>query len=532
MKKETSTTEEMLEETAGHENDSTVASEEKVEESALAKKSHQKGDLVAISGIVLIVLVIAAMFITFPPKQEVIEEKEESPIDEKIVDEKQILKGYDFYIECQFSRCSIVKSNSDYVYYIDGEASFLFDIKNSKVEAEFEIVDNAEFYFVDTGTNDDREMTGVGLILRKNKTVAFYSFSKKNLTIPFGKYDDLEADSERYGISTFKNCDYILAIKNEDGKRKLGIVNFKSGKELIPCNNDSFEIYSPGLIIMINRINEEKSLMGVFDQKTGKELIPVIHEAVWCGKYACGLYNSNRPYQIYDLSKKKMFDIPDAYQSDKEVAPIRSIVDILGAFNFGTDAISDMNDLPNKLKLQLAFSFYDYREEYVEHGMKAGVIEEGFRKLFGLSVSFTHGNIPCFTLNHNALDYDKKKNYYYFGEYHAHGGGGFYNLYDVVIDYQVTEDYHEITVKRLYTVGDDDGFVSGFYGDYQKRVKLFNDKVVTDDWDEAVNPPDAIWYYLKNFSSYKNKSPAYKYIFRKEGKQYFLVGYEYIAPSN
>ena len=494
-----------------------------------AKKPKERKHYLVFAGLAVFIVTVL-LLLCFPGQKRVVENwtigvksrRNESSLPTN-QNSKENCSGHD----CDKNGFQLLINDDDYKLYVEGEKSILYSRKDYEIIAEFEVIESAKYYTIGT-YNESWQEFRIGLILTKDGSSAYYNLITKKLTIPFGKYDDFVDWAEVPGFEIEKGHNFITSIINQKDKQFYGLVNITTGKEIIPCTNTVFYEHFVGDIIIIGKQTlAGPEVFGIVDAKNGKEIVKAEYQNIDCGEFACTIWKNNSCFQVYDIKKRKLTNIADEYADDKELAKMRMIIDFVGDYDFGTDSISDMSTLSNKMKLQIAF-YYEHFLNLDEQGLiKASEIEKSMEKIFGPTISFTHANIPCDSGNHTYMQYDKK-NKQYIDVHDGHGGHSVQSLYEAVVDYQVFEDYHEVTIKRLVALVDDEGPNGGMFGDTKRKIKLFNDRAVSSDY---LHEADVIWYYSKNMKSYQDKSPAYKYIFKKVGNDYFLVGYDYIMAN-
>ena len=178
--------------------------------------------------------------------------------------------------------------------------------------------------------------------------------------------------------------------------------------------------------------------------------------------------------------------------------------------------ISDFNTLPNAVKVDIAlYNLSDGDYEALDgSGLKATVLEDKLKAIFGENISIKHENIMClcgevyyhYDATNNTYKYNKEKS--------GHGGADYFKVYNKIFNIEIQENQVIVSLTKLLWFSGW-GETDGYWAEYNtKAARLFNHE---EDMNEAIH------LYLENYKSYKAKSPVYTYTFEEENGKYVLV---------
>ena len=434
---------------------------------------------------------------------------------------------------CDTHYC-LTEQAGDYILQIVNSTAYLYDAKTNEVLKKFADVQSARLYYEtywDEALEKDVAYRFHGIVLEQNATMAFYNLELDEITIPYGKYSKLYTDNVRdFSWQSNVPLTYIIALAWSTGNHKLAVVNITSGKEMMPLGDYVGVDDVNSQVFIVYREKGDKTFAGLVSKTKCKEIVATVYSDIRCGAYACTLVGDDHSeFKVYAVKEKKYLDFNSTFQPSVEVKKMLKTIKTLGYWDLGDKLLENINDLSNDVKKQIAFEFspLNYDEESVDI-VKAAVLTESLQKVFGPEASLIHGNIKC-KCGEYMIIYDKKKDSYSWSEDHGpHRRES--NIFDYVVNYQEIDDHHEITVKRIYTSWDELwDYDLDFWADVKKKIKLFSP---TDIYPNKTTVLADVLYFLnKNFATISEKSPGYKYVFRKEGTSYILTEYEYLPAK-
>ncbi len=460
---------------------------------------------------------------------------------------------------CEFENCHLVLKSFPYKVYQDVKAGYVYDQVN---DYSYALPEGAQAkYFVKF--ND----INIGLELKKDDKLALYSLATKEIIIPYGHYIGFNIKEITGSFILFTSQDKAFLFNQEsqeaiflagniielslcwDKETLVGVFlgtneNKKSfyslaDKALVfPFGTYYYLAYAGGNYLEFGyEIAEEDYLFdryGIYDIVKKKEIVKNI-DSIECSKQTCTLYDysNNNIIDVFDFRKGEMLLKNRKYRNDAEVKKMLAILQIFSVDYFGDKKITDFNTLDNQAKLQMIYHYLLPEDCDFEKGVKSNVFRNNFQKIFGKDVDYQDGDVLCGACGGILLSYNKKNEKYYYVDHYEENDcdeGKSYDLcfYKEIAAVKQQDDLYELEIYMLFN--DDgwdekDGSRGVVWGDLDYKNVLFR------TYYDLGFEGDAIVHYLANFNEYKKKSSQFKYTFRKEGKDFILVAYEYVAAK-
>ncbi len=466
---------------------------------------------------------------------------------------------------CEDGNCKLVAVKNDYQIYQDEKTHYVYNLTTQEITALPAGCKAIEWSFQTFDASYIEKEVFQSLILQRDNQLALYSLSQKKLIVDFGPFREFrEIDFAAPYIFFYDNfvaycinsaTGEILNLGQEIQSMEFDIDNNKQVNGVIAMKYYSyspayynlalknwqikFDTYygirsTKSQYLLVDHINETISAsVNLFDTKSGKTVLPwqdVIHcDGRYCSIDSDYVKNNNASSgftsDYFDLQTGKLLLQDKATRQIPEVKEMLRTVRLLYNWDFGEEKITDLNKLDNNKKLLLIYSLMENMYyDYFEGGISSSMLKNEVQKILGKNFGYSDADIICGDGAHVVVSYNKKtKTYEFTGDCYGqseHEGNRHSNcLYDEVISYQKQGDYYEIVVCKMI---EGDFAQESYFADYSGNWRL----------DIALKE-DAAYYdyiieYLSNPEKYTQKSPRYKYIFKKEKDKLVLVAYEYI----
>lgn len=170
------------------------------------------------------------------------------------------------------------------------------------------------------------------------------------------------------------------------------------------------------------------------------------------------------------------------------------------------------------------------------------IVDDYYGNLFGKTIT-EYPDLYCWAKDGIYSKYNKAINEYEIqpvktvtGEEIGHNHSGFFAAHSILIKankIEKKENNYIITVTKIYAPVqgmDVESPENAFYADTNYTVKLKElDKFTKSGSNGIWEDPDkqgAIEYYEKHYNEFKNKTPQFKYTFKKDNENYYLQKYE------
>lgn len=192
-----------------------------------------------------------------------------------------------------------------------------------------------------------------------------------------------------------------------------------------------------------------------------------------------------------------------------------------------------VNSVPTKEQLDTMYFYLAEKNNNDTEtlNMTKSVVDDYFNNVYGVTPT-EYPNIVCKLDNVIEYTYDNSKQAYIFNNdvvAHAHGGYGNNSLTQIVTNIKNDNGNYVVDIAKLYAGSMLDTAAGHYYSDGQCTKMLtefdqFYGADTTGDYDTA----SAINYFQNNKDKYKNNKPQYRYTFKKDNNNYYLVNYEII----
>ena len=189
-----------------------------------------------------------------------------------------------------------------------------------------------------------------------------------------------------------------------------------------------------------------------------------------------------------------------------------------------------------KLSQNQVFAFYYYLMSNSNLGVTKDKIDNYVKDLYNMTLS----EYPDIKLEEDTVAlfyFDKEKNEYATDGY-GHGPFTLKPAFSKVAKVEKDNDNYSITVTRVYMPIQDNDFEAGtpeqeYYADrsYTTKIEKLHEFVnIYDANGELIKSElaKAQEYYEQNYDEFKDIKPQYKYTFKKENDDYYLVSVEVI----
>ena len=248
-------------------------------------------------------------------------------------------------------------------------------------------------------------------------------------------------------------------------------------------------------------------------------------------------------YIVYD--KFFSYETEDSVETEKEVQESKENLDeiattLLNKVNnykldlldvYGNNII--VSSVPTRVQLDTMY-FYLVRKNNndVENlNMTKDVVDNYFKDVYGITPS-EYPNIVCKLDNVIEYIYDNSKQAYVFNNDfvdHAHGGYGNNSIAQIVTGIKKENNNYVLEVAKLYAGSMLEMTAGHYYSDGTcNNVLTEFDQFFGEDTTGEYDYNSAINYFKNNKEKYNNVKPQYRYTFKKENGNYYIVNYEII----
>ncbi|MBQ9318992.1 MAG: hypothetical protein IJR82_05115 [Bacilli bacterium] len=188
------------------------------------------------------------------------------------------------------------------------------------------------------------------------------------------------------------------------------------------------------------------------------------------------------------------------------------------------------------LTQEQVFAFYYYLMDNGNLDVTKDKIDNYVKDLYNIELS----EYPEIKLGQDTAalySYDKNKNEYVSSGF-GHGVFEINPIFSKLAKVEKNDNYYTITVTRVYKPVQGTDFVAGtpeqeYYADKSYTTKIEKLHAFVNIYDangELIKSEiaKAQEYYEQNYDEFKNLKPQYKYTFKKENNDYYLVSVEII----
>ncbi len=196
--------------------------------------------------------------------------------------------------------------------------------------------------------------------------------------------------------------------------------------------------------------------------------------------------------------------------------------DILSVKGLPDSMTFDNNTIDNKvIKIEID------NQNGISSPVKTQSIDEYFKNTYGIT-NIDYSDIICAVDNTVFYKYDDSNKEYKFVGNHPHGADDVNLVSPIYVKLNnITKENgnYVLTVTEVYANIKDDEFISA---DPKGTVKIADfDNYLLED-GATINTNKVISDYENTFENKKANYPKYKYIFKKDNDDYYLIGYELV----
>lgn len=175
---------------------------------------------------------------------------------------------------------------------------------------------------------------------------------------------------------------------------------------------------------------------------------------------------------------------------------------------------------------QMVTMLYNYWIDQNKEEVSKEEVDNYFKEIYGITLN-NYPDIMCKVDSTALFKYDSNNQKYVPNQQHlGHDSDSVKSLGQIVTDIKKENDNYILTLAKLYAGSMMDETAVHYYSDGRNSNTItVLDQFINSDTTEG-NDAKALEYFTNHKEDFKDLKPKYKYTFKKENDDYYLIAYE------